>query len=195
MIGRLSLLIGALAAGFAVASFLPEWPQRLRIAIGFSSVSSPRSQESTPAERVKSGAAAKDDQQGLVKLSDDEIKSAGIEFTVAQAGTIAHHIVVPGTVIPHADRIAHVAVKVSGTVAELRKKVGDPAFGVRVAGAANIRPDTAGRAVAAHHVKELMCREREWPGMCVGITTAKTYGHIEIRIRSFLVSFGGPGLG
>ena len=37
-----------------------------------------------------------------------------------------------------------------------RKKVGDPAFGVRVAGAANIRPDTAGRAVAAHHVKELM---------------------------------------
>src|SRR4029077_2374344 len=31
-----------------------------------------------------------------------------------------------GTVIPHADRIAHVAVKVSGTVAELRKKVGDP---------------------------------------------------------------------
>jgi len=127
MIGRLSLLIGALAAGFAVASFFPEWPQRLRIAIGFSSVSSPRSQESTPAERTKSGAEAKDDQQGLVKLSEDEIKSAGIEFTVARAGTIAHHIVVPGTVIPHADRIAHVAVKVSGTVAELRKKVGDPA--------------------------------------------------------------------
>jgi hypothetical protein len=31
--------------------------------------------------------------------------------------------------------------------------------------------------------------------MCVGITTAKTYEHIEIRIRSLRVSFGGPGLG
>ena len=46
---------------------------------------------------------------------------------MAQGGTIAHRIIVPGTVIPHADRIARVAVKLSGTVAELRKKIGDPA--------------------------------------------------------------------
>src|SRR6266851_288476 len=125
MIGRLSLLIAALAAGFALASFFPEWPQRIRTAVGFSSVSASGGQESAPAER-KSASEAKDDQQGLVKLSEDEIKSAGIESAAARSDAIAHRMVVPGTIIPHADRIAHVSVKVSGTVAELRKKVGDP---------------------------------------------------------------------
>src|SRR6266478_1525502 len=121
MIGRLSVLIGALAAGFALASFFPQWPERIRTAVG----TAPRAQESPSAEPAKSGVEAKGDQQSIVKLGEDEIKSANIESATAQAGTIAHRIVVPGTVIPHADRIAHVAVKVSGTAAELRKKVGD----------------------------------------------------------------------
>jgi cobalt-zinc-cadmium efflux system membrane fusion protein len=125
MIGRLSLLIGALAAGFVLASFFPEWPQRIRSAVGFSSASAPKAQELTPVER-KSGAGVSDDQQGLVKLTEDEIKSAGIELAVAQNGTIAHRLMVPGTIVPHADRIAHVSVKLSGTVAQLRKKIGDP---------------------------------------------------------------------
>jgi membrane fusion protein, heavy metal efflux system len=126
MMSRLSVFIGALAIGFALASFFPEWPQRVRTAVGLSSASALRAEESTPAERAKSNAEVKDDQQGVIKLSEDEIKSAGIESATAQPGAIAHRIVVPGTIIPHADRIAHVAVKVSGTVAELRKKVGDP---------------------------------------------------------------------
>ena len=126
MIGRLSVLIGALAVGFALASFFPQWPERIRTAAGFASATAPRAQESASAEPAKSGVEAKGDQQSIVKLGEDEIKSASIESATAQAGTIAHRIVVPGTVIPHADRIAHVAVKVSGTVAELRKKVGDP---------------------------------------------------------------------
>jgi membrane fusion protein, heavy metal efflux system len=126
MIGRLPVFIGALAAGFALASFFPQWPERIRTSVGFSSATAPRAQESPSAEPAKSSVEAKDDQQGVVKLDEDEIKSAGIESATAQAGMIAHRIVVPGTVIPHADRIAHVAVKVSGTVAELRKKVGDP---------------------------------------------------------------------
>jgi membrane fusion protein, heavy metal efflux system len=125
MIGRLSVLIAALAAGFALASFFPQWPERIRTAVGFSAATAPRAQESPSAEPAKSNVEARGDQQSIVKLDDDEIKSASIESAAAQAGTIAHRIVVPGTVIPHADRIAHVAVKVSGTVAELRKKVGD----------------------------------------------------------------------
>src|SRR5258708_359147 len=126
MIGRLSVLIGALAAGFALASFFPQWPERIRTAVGFASAIGPRAQESPSAEPAKSSVEAKGDQQSIVKLDDDEIKSANIESATAQAGRIAHRMVVRGTVIPHADRIAHVAVKVSGTVAELRKKVGDP---------------------------------------------------------------------
>jgi cobalt-zinc-cadmium efflux system membrane fusion protein len=118
MIGRLSLLIVALATGFALASYFPEWPHRIRTMFS----GSPLAVEK-PADRNPD---ASEDAQGLIRLSEDEIKSAGIESTAAQGGAIAHHIIVPGTIVPQADRIAHVAVRVSGTVAELRKKVGDP---------------------------------------------------------------------
>jgi cobalt-zinc-cadmium efflux system membrane fusion protein len=37
--------------------------------------------------------------------------------------------VVPGTIVPHADHIAHVAVRLEGSLAELHKKVGDPVAG------------------------------------------------------------------
>jgi cobalt-zinc-cadmium efflux system membrane fusion protein len=42
-----------------------------------------------------------------------------------KSGIIARRIIVPGTIVPQADRIAHVAVKLSSIVAELRKNIGD----------------------------------------------------------------------
>jgi len=125
MIGRLSVLAVVLVTGIALASFFPELAQRLRAVVGLSSGPALQAQDPAPAER-KSGAAAADDQQSIVKLSADEIDGAGIAMAAVEPGTIAHRIVVPGTIIPHADRIAHVSVKLSGTLAELRKKVGDP---------------------------------------------------------------------
>jgi hypothetical protein len=103
MVSRLCVLIGAVAAGFVLASFFPEWPQRIRTAAGFSSAPAPRAQESDSAERVKTSAESKEDQQAVVKLSQDEIKSAGIESTTVQASTISHRVIVPDTIIPHAD--------------------------------------------------------------------------------------------
>ena len=47
-------------------------------------------------------------------------------MATVQSGTIARKIIVPGTIVPEADRIAHVAVKLSSIVAELRKNIGDP---------------------------------------------------------------------
>jgi hypothetical protein len=63
-----------------------------------------------------------------------------------------------------ADEIAQHAGPLGERVPALRvdppgKKVGDPRVRIRVARRTDIRPHTAGRAVAAHHVKELMSRE------------------------------------
>jgi len=127
MIARLSPLVVALVAGIAIASFIPGLSQQLRMAVGYvprPGTAPVKGQEPATSER-KSSADPKDEQQGIVKLTEDEIEAASIELAMAQGGTIAHRIIVPGTVIPHADRIARVAVKLSGTVAELRKKIGD----------------------------------------------------------------------
>ena len=124
MIGRLALLAVGLVMGIALAWALPGLPQLLPTVAALLSGPPPQAQESAGEPNL--GAGSKDDQQGLVKLSTEDIEAAGIEVTTAQGGTIAHRIIVPGTIVPHADRIAHVAVKLSSIVAELRKNIGDP---------------------------------------------------------------------
>ena len=122
---RLSLFIVALLGGMALASFVPGLSERIRIAFPFFEPAAvTKGDESATGER-KPGAEASDDQQS-VKLSAEAIEAAGIDVAPVQSGAIAHRIVVHGTIVPHADRIAHVAVKLFGIVAELRKKIGDP---------------------------------------------------------------------
>ncbi len=123
MIGRLALLAVGLVMGIALAWALPGLPQLLHTLTALSSGPQPQAQESAGEPNL--GAGSKDDQQGL-KLSTEDIEAAGIEVATAQGGTIALRIIVPGTIVPHADRIAHVAVKLSSIVAELRKNIGDP---------------------------------------------------------------------
>jgi cobalt-zinc-cadmium efflux system membrane fusion protein len=124
MISRLVVGIAALAAGIALASLIPALSQRVRWAAGVPSATAPAPADAkTSTER---DAKAPEDSADIVKLSAEEIAAADIAVAAVQSGTIAHRLVVPGTVVPHADRIARVAVKLSATVSELRKKPGDP---------------------------------------------------------------------
>jgi cobalt-zinc-cadmium efflux system membrane fusion protein len=84
------------------------------------------------AEAVESGAGphaaghAHHDEEGAIKLSDQQIATAGIEVRRVEAGTLSRRRFVPGTIVPAGDRIGRVAVRLLGTVAELRKRLGDP---------------------------------------------------------------------
>ncbi len=127
MIGRLSLLIVALAVGVAVASFMPGLTQSVRKAVGLASGQSAaqiRGDTTYGAEQSKPKSEPADETQ-IVKLTDEQIAAARIDLVPARGGTIARRLTVPGTIVPHADRIARVSVKLSGTVAELRKRLGD----------------------------------------------------------------------
>jgi membrane fusion protein, heavy metal efflux system len=135
MMGRLPIAVAATAIGIAVASFVPQIPQALRNAAGLGYAAAPNGAVThleepgglgppRPDERRPKGEADTGDEQ-LVKLSGDQIDAAGIELAPVQDGTLSHRIVVPGTIVPHADRIARVSVKLSATVTELRKKLGD----------------------------------------------------------------------
>jgi cobalt-zinc-cadmium efflux system membrane fusion protein len=80
---------------------------------------------SAPAH-AENAADAEHHSDGLIKLDDAQIDSG--KFTVAEAGPgmLAKRIRVSGAIVPSGDRIARVAVRLLGTVAELRKRLGDP---------------------------------------------------------------------
>jgi len=66
------------------------------------------------------------DDAGAIKLSDQQIAASGIDVEKVEAGVLSRRRFVPGLVTPSGDRIARVAVRLLGTVVELRKRLGDP---------------------------------------------------------------------
>jgi cobalt-zinc-cadmium efflux system membrane fusion protein len=119
MIGRPTVLAIGLAIGLVLAWGGPELAQLLPTIASSSGPPSPESKSVT-------GAGSREDEQGIAKLSAEAIEAAGIEVASVQSATIARKLTVPGTIMPEGDRIAHVAVKLSSIVAELRKNIGDP---------------------------------------------------------------------
>jgi cobalt-zinc-cadmium efflux system membrane fusion protein len=121
MIGRLSIAIVVFAAGVIAASLFPGLSDSLRKAIGLSTAQV----RADATEHSSSKTQANDEKQSL-KLTDEQVAAARIELVPAQAGMLVRRLTVPGTIVPHADRLAHVSVKLMATVGELRKKLGDP---------------------------------------------------------------------
>ena len=64
--------------------------------------------------------------EGLIKMTAERVAAAEIEVVPVAAGALARKLTVPGTITPNADRLARVPAKVVGTVAQLRKRLGDP---------------------------------------------------------------------
>jgi cobalt-zinc-cadmium efflux system membrane fusion protein len=60
-----------------------------------------------------------------VKLSERQVAAGNFAIREATGGTLSKRIVVPGTIVPSGERIAKVSVRLLGTVAELRKRLGD----------------------------------------------------------------------
>ena len=64
-------------------------------------------------------------EEGHVKMTAEQIEGQDIKVAKAEGGTLSGHILVPGTITPDTDRIARVPARVVGTVAEMRKRLGD----------------------------------------------------------------------
>lgn len=75
------------------------------------------------APRAQSEPAPHDD--GGVKLSERQIAAGNFAIREVTAGTLTKRIAVPGTIVPSGERIAKVSVRLLGTVAEVRKRLGD----------------------------------------------------------------------
>lgn len=138
MFFRILLLVLVAAAGLAAGSLSPDIAQKVRASIaalpvpGLASLSA---QE--PAALAKpaddghghgSGGhveGEKEGAEGTIRMPQERIAAAKIEVVPAAGGVLARRLTAPGTIVPDANRIARVAAKVVGTVAELNKRLGD----------------------------------------------------------------------
>lgn len=132
-----SAAVGAalLACGIALGAAVPALPALLRQAVtGFAPDG--RGRPAPPAgpeagtddhPRGADPAAdhAPDHGDAVIRMRPDQIAAQDIATARVGGGTLARHLLVPGTITPDTDRIARVPARVVGTVAEMRKRLGD----------------------------------------------------------------------
>jgi cobalt-zinc-cadmium efflux system membrane fusion protein len=111
---RILLFAAGIAAGIAFAVWVPGVVATLRPGV--------IAKKEAPQGDAKALSASR---RQTVAMTDERIKLAQIGQAKAEPGDIAKRLTVPGTIVPDADRVAHVAVRLAGTVAELRKNIGD----------------------------------------------------------------------
>jgi membrane fusion protein, heavy metal efflux system len=68
----------------------------------------------------------KEGPEGHVVMTAEQIERAKVTVAEVDGGTLARKLTVPGTVATDADRVSRIAGKVVGTVAEMRKRLGEP---------------------------------------------------------------------
>ena len=117
MASRPTVAVCAFAVGAAIVAVAPGLSKRLQRAVGIVAPAAVAQREAKQA-----GSAVK---PAVVAMDDERIKLAQIEQRNVGLATIAKRLAVPGTIVPDASRVAHVSVKLAGTVAELRKNIGD----------------------------------------------------------------------
>lgn len=66
-----------------------------------------------------------DGHEGVIVMPQERVAASGISIEKADGGVLSRELPLPAVVVPDADRQARVPAQVVGTVAELRKKIGD----------------------------------------------------------------------
>ncbi|MGT2440957.1 efflux RND transporter periplasmic adaptor subunit [Bradyrhizobium betae] len=137
-------LTAILSAG-AFAAWGPGAPA-LRTTVGTAAADPPQA-SGQPAEKRRS----------VIRMDEERIALAKIEQTRAGPATIATRLIVPAVIAPDADRVAHVSVRLAGTVAELRKNIGDDVEKDEILGALESREvaDAKSEFMAAHLSNDL----------------------------------------
>lgn len=112
---RLALLVLLMAASALIGSWFPQISGPIKATIALL--------KGEKAAAPSDSAAKKG--EGAVVLTPEQIAAAHIQTGRVEGGALTRRIIVPAAVTPDPDRIGRVAAKVVGTVAEMRKKLGD----------------------------------------------------------------------
>ncbi|MBW7851003.1 MAG: efflux RND transporter periplasmic adaptor subunit [Rhodospirillales bacterium] len=119
----------SIIGGFALAAANPGLVAQVGTLVpAFGNAAAGQADEHGPSDSHGHGNGGREDEhaeEGVVHLTEQQIASAGITVAAASGGELVKALSVPGTVAADADRLAHVASKVPGTLKEIRKKLGD----------------------------------------------------------------------
>jgi membrane fusion protein, heavy metal efflux system len=77
------------------------------------------------AEKTAEEEAHPHEKEGLVHLSQEAVKEAGIELATAGGGALEQVLTLPGEIALNADRVVHIVPRVGGIVQRVDKTLGD----------------------------------------------------------------------
>jgi len=128
-----SLIVGALVGVyfFHTENFAARWMDVLGLESQAQAVDAPEDADHGHEEKSSASAnsaeaeAGHEEENTKVAIADKQIDQSKILVQPAQAGLLLTRLRVPGTIIPDRNRVGRVPSKVVGTVAELRKRLGE----------------------------------------------------------------------
>jgi len=112
----------ALFGGVVVSAMVPQLPQMARSYLAAAGV---QAKPDGSAQRPEAAHTEERAPEGVLLMTQDRITAAKIELAEVQPGTLARQLTLPGTIVPDRNNIRRIAARIVGTVAELRKGLGD----------------------------------------------------------------------
>jgi cobalt-zinc-cadmium efflux system membrane fusion protein len=97
----------------------------LGVLIGWFAKPAPPGGDHAPPRQNGGGPAAAPSGDNAIRLSAEQIAAAKIDIAPVGPGFLTRRTVVPAAITPDPDKVGRVAAKVVGTIAEMRKKLGD----------------------------------------------------------------------
>ena len=128
---RIVLTAVAVLAGIGLAAIVPSIPRELRHLAGLSvsadAVARPSPTNAGPVDSHghKGHGAEPHAEEGKIVMTAEQVEAAGIQVAPVAAGILVSRVVVPGVLSANADRLARVTARVAGTIAEVRKRLGE----------------------------------------------------------------------
>lgn len=130
MMTRFAVPVAAALAGLMVAIFIPAVPQTARRLAGLpvvlpaatTGVAAPAAK---PDAHAHGGPEDKHGEEGKIAMTADLIAAASIEVATVGPGVLVSRVAASGVLAASQDRLARVTARVGGTVAEVRRSLGE----------------------------------------------------------------------
>lgn len=127
MITRYAVPALAVLAGLVIAAAIPSIPQTARRVAGLqpTAAGDARPDAAPKTDGHAHGGGEEHAEEGGIAMTAEQVSAAGIQVVTVGKGVLTSHVAVPGVLAASQDRLARVTARVSGTVAEVRKTLGD----------------------------------------------------------------------